>query len=57
MFLFQKSKFSFVHLVLFYSISFLIQEDQSSLWGRVSIICVSFFFLNLIKRFLEVKLP
>lgn len=57
MFLFQKSKFSFVHLVLFYSISFLIQEDQSSLWGRVSIICVRFFFLNLIKRFLEVKLP
>lgn len=44
MFLFQKSKFSFVHLVLFYSISFLIQEDQSSLWGRVSIIGVSFFF-------------
>lgn len=31
LFLFQKSKFSFVHLVLFYSISFLIQEDQSSL--------------------------
>lgn len=57
MFLFQKSKFSFVHLVLFYSISFLIQEDQSSLWGRVSIICVRVFFKNLIKRFLEVKLP